>query len=98
MSLDYRSLRSYFCKMGITTKLSSKGQVIVPRSIRDSHGWETGEEFLVRDLGYGILLIPSRPGPAADLDDVLGCTGYSGPALSIEEMDQAVSKGATSKD
>ena len=56
----------------------------------DSHGWETGEEFLVRDLGYGILLIPSRPGPISELDDVLGCTGYSGPALSVEEMDTAI--------
>lgn len=84
--------------MSVTTKLSSKGQVIVPRAIRDSHGWETGEEFLVRDLGYGILLIPSRPGPISDLDDVLGCTGYSGPALSIEEMDTAIREGARLKD
>jgi hypothetical protein len=31
--------------------------------------------------------------PPTEVEDGLGCTGYRGPALSIEEMDEAVSEG-----
>jgi len=30
-----------------TTKLSSKGQVVLPKSVRDQHGWGEGTEFVV---------------------------------------------------
>src|SRR3989304_3422712 len=39
-----------------TTKLSSKGQVILPRSVRDAHNWPPGTEFAVEAAGDGVLL------------------------------------------
>lgn len=77
------------------TRLSGKGQIIIPKGVRASHGWEPGEEFIVRDLGYGVLLIPSRPFPVTRLEDVVGCTGYVGPVRSLEEMDAGISRGAS---
>lgn len=40
-----------------TTKLSSKGQVIIPKHIRESHHWTAGLELQVIEFEGGILLL-----------------------------------------
>ena len=37
-----------------TTRLSSKGQVIIPKSVRSAHRWEAGLDFQIIDTGDGI--------------------------------------------
>jgi AbrB family looped-hinge helix DNA binding protein len=76
------------------TRLSSKGQVIIPKSSRDTHHWEVGQELVVIDTEEGVLLKPARPFPVATLDELAGCLSYSGPAKSLEEMEQAIQQGA----
>jgi AbrB family looped-hinge helix DNA binding protein len=39
-----------------TTRLSTKGQIILPKAIRDSRAWGPGTEFTVEETGEGILL------------------------------------------
>lgn len=39
-------------------KMSSKGQIVVPKSIRDAHGWGEGTEFEFVDRGKGVLVQP----------------------------------------
>lgn len=73
-----------------TTKLSSKGQVILPKAIRDKHDWKPGVEFVVEDTPKGVLLRPLKPFQPTKLEDVVGCTGYKGPTKTIEEMDQGI--------
>jgi AbrB family looped-hinge helix DNA binding protein len=73
-----------------TTKLSSKGQIILPKSVRDSHHWVPGTEFTVEDTAEGVLLRPRKPFKATRLEDVAGCLKYEGPSRSIEDMDKAV--------
>jgi len=75
------------------TRLSSKGQVILPKSIRTAHQWEPGVEFVVEDTAEGVLLRPMKAFPATRLEEVIGCTGYSGPVRSIEDMDAAIAAG-----
>jgi AbrB family looped-hinge helix DNA binding protein len=41
-----------------TTKLSAKGQVVLPKGVRDAHGWAPGVEFVVEDTTIGVLLRP----------------------------------------
>lgn len=55
-----------------TTKLSSKGQVIIPKTLRSIHHWEPGLELLVIDTGDGLLLKPKVPFAPSDLADVVG--------------------------
>jgi AbrB family looped-hinge helix DNA binding protein len=74
----------------LTTKLSSKGQVILPKSLREFHRWPVGTEFVVEETTDGVLLRPARPFAATRLEDVAGCLRGSGPARTIEEMDQAI--------
>ncbi len=56
-----------------TTKLSSKGQVIIPKHIRAAHRWGAGLELEVVDLDGAILLRPKTPFETTCLDDVAGC-------------------------
>jgi len=73
-----------------TTKLSSKGQVILPASIRAANQWKAGVEFAVEDTGDGVLLRLLKPFSATTLDDVAGCARYAGKARTLEEMDKAI--------
>ena len=76
-----------------TTRLSSKGQVILPKHIRAAHKWEPGVVFSIEDTADGILLKPIKPFKTTRLDDLIGCANYEGPSRTIEEMDAAVAAG-----
>lgn len=73
-----------------TTRLSSKGQVVLPKELREARGWSTGLEFDVEERPDGVLLKPRSPFPPTTVDDLLGCLGYQGPRRSIAEMDAGV--------
>ena len=73
-----------------TTKLSSKGQVVLPAAIRTANQWQPGVEFAVEDTGDGVLLRPLKPFAATTLDSVIGCAGYVGKAHTAGEMDKAI--------
>jgi AbrB family looped-hinge helix DNA binding protein len=75
-----------------TTKLSAKGQLILPKEVRKRHGWEAGTVLEIVERGDGVLLRPVEAFPETTIDDLLGCAGYTGPARTIEEMDEAVER------
>lgn len=74
------------------SKLSSKGQVVIPKELRDAKGWKPGDELIVEDRPDGVLLKRKSPFKATTLDEVSGCLKphYSGPPRTIEEMNAAV--------
>ena len=74
-------------------KLSSKGQVIIPKHIRSAYHLEAGQELILIDTGNGILLQPKAPFSESTLSEVAGCLHYAGTALTIDEMDEAIAKG-----
>ena len=76
-----------------TTKLSSKGQVIIPKSVRSAHRWEAGQELVVVDVGDGILLKPKAPFEESTLEEVAGCLHFEGKAKTLDEMDAAITAG-----
>ena len=75
-------------------KLSSKGQVVVPKSIRDRYNWNTGQELSVIDMGDGIVLKPAQPFKPTTIDQVAGRLKYTGRPVSLDEMEAAIEKGA----
>jgi AbrB family looped-hinge helix DNA binding protein len=77
-----------------TTKLSSKGQVIIPKALRSRYNWHTGQKLSVIDTGDGILLKPSHLFKTTQLDQVAGILQYSGTPVSLAEMEAAIEKGA----
>jgi len=79
-----------------TTRMSSKGQVIIPKGIRNQHNWEAGQELRAIDTDDGVLLTPASPFPETSLQEVASCLPYSGRAKTLEEMEEAIKKGARS--
>ena len=73
-----------------TTTLSTKGQVILPKSIRERRRWGPGTRLLVEDTPEGVLLKPAPLFPPTRAQDVYGMLKYSGPPKTIEEMDAAI--------
>jgi AbrB family looped-hinge helix DNA binding protein len=80
----------------LTTKLSSKGKVTIPKEIRSRHHWESGQELQAIDTDDGIQLRPASPFPETTLREVSSCLAYSGKPKSLEEMEQAIKKGTKS--
>jgi AbrB family looped-hinge helix DNA binding protein len=81
-------------KERLTTRVSTKGQVILPKAIREQRRWAAGTELVVEDTPDGVLLkskpafAPTRP------EDVFGSLRYQGPAKSIAEMNAGIAAEA----
>ena len=79
------------------TRLSSKGQVISPQSIRRTWQWESGQKFIIEETDKGILLRPVKPVVFAKttLQQAAGClqSAYTGKPKTLEEMEAAIRQG-----
>ena len=72
------------------TTLSSKGQIIIPLQIRQSHGWGAGVSFTIIDEGDELVLKPVTKKQSRKLEEVVGCARYTGPKKSLAEMDAGI--------
>jgi AbrB family looped-hinge helix DNA binding protein len=77
-----------------TTKLSSKGQVVLPSSIRAARRWKAGTTLTVENRPEGVLLRAVKPFPETRLDDVVGSARYAGPRRTLKDMESAVLREA----
>jgi AbrB family looped-hinge helix DNA binding protein len=78
----------------MTTRLSTKGQLIIPKDIRERHGWGPGVELEIEEHGDSIVLRRAPEVPETTLEELVGCAGYEGPAHSLEEMEAGIARGA----
>jgi AbrB family looped-hinge helix DNA binding protein len=74
----------------VITTVSTKGQVVLPSEVRRRRRWNAGTKLIVEETADGVLLRAASPFPATTVDEVFGSARYTGPALTIEEMDAAV--------
>ena len=77
----------------LTTTVSTKGQVILPKAIREQLQWDVGTRLIAEQTADGVLLrpmttafAPTRP------EEVFGCLPYAGGAKSIEQMDAGIAE------
>ena len=74
----------------LTTTVSAKGQVVLPKVIRQSRRWEAGTRLAVEDMGDGVLLkslpviAPTRPA------DVFGILARTGTPRTLAEMEAGI--------
>ena len=73
-----------------TTTLSTKGQIIVPKPIRQALGWKAGEQLIVERTPDGVQLKPVPAFPRTRIEDVAGCLVFRGRPKSLAEMDAGV--------
>jgi AbrB family looped-hinge helix DNA binding protein len=73
-----------------STVMSTKGQVILPKAVREARGWGPGTRLSVEDTPEGVLIRKEAVFPRTTPDEVFGSLRYDGPPKSIEEMDAAI--------
>jgi AbrB family looped-hinge helix DNA binding protein len=78
-----------------TTTVSTKGQVILPKAIREQRRWPAGTRLIVENTPEGVLLKPMPAFEPTDLDSVYGVLRPTGPALSIDAMNAVIASEAT---
>ena len=72
------------------TTVSTKGQVILPKAVRERREWDAGTRLIVEETPDGVLLRRAPAFPTTRPAEVFGMLPHSGPPKSIEEMDAAV--------
>jgi AbrB family looped-hinge helix DNA binding protein len=83
--------------MNAVTKLSTKGQVVIPKDVRDALGWVEGEPLDVIETADGVLLKRPKSGvkltAAEALAKIRATIKYDGPAVTVEEMNESIAEG-----
>ena len=73
-----------------TTTVSTKGQVILPKAVRERLQWNPGTRLLIEETPEGVVLKPAPLFAPTRLEDVAGSLAYEGPSKTLEEMDAGV--------
>ena len=78
----------------LTTIVSAKGRVMLPKALREQRHWPAGTELVVEDTSEGVLLkakpifAPTRP------SDVFGSLSHKGQAKSLADMEKGITAEA----
>ena len=81
-----------------TTRISAKGQVVIPKVMRDRLGFKPGQRFDVVTTTSGILLLPLDPHKEGSTSEEVQAridalaAKYPGPALSDDELNDATAQ------
>ncbi len=80
--------------MNAETKVSAKGQVVIPKSVRDELDWPAGTRLQVEKVGGAVTLraVESRRGTLTIEEFIARRPKYEGPPLSLEEIDSRLEK------
>ncbi len=78
----------------LTITLSTKGQVSLPKSIRQRRQWDVGTRLIVEDTPEGVLLRAAPVFKPTRSEEVFGSLKVAGPPKTLEEMDAAVAAEA----
>ena len=85
--------------MNARVKISSKGQLVLPKAVRDAYGLDAGSEVEVEIAGNVILLRPrsKKARKSYTLDEVAGFLKYEGPPVTLKDMERAIDEEAKRK-
>jgi AbrB family looped-hinge helix DNA binding protein len=76
--------------MGAHTRISEKGQVVVPKAARDRLGWVPGTELEIVETTDAITLRPRRTGGRLSVDEAVArlraLYRHAGPPVPIEKL------------
>ncbi len=75
-----------------TVTLSSKGQLVIPKSVRSDAHIHAGSQLEVRFVKGEIRLRPLEPLPHSGLDEIAGCLAKTGRQPLTPAQEQAAIK------
>jgi AbrB family looped-hinge helix DNA binding protein len=70
----------------VTTNISTKGQVVLPKVVRDQHGWRPGDKLEVESRPDSVVLRAVAEHPPTRYDDVAGCLGPAKRKAGVEKI------------
>ncbi len=73
-------------KQKLTTVISARGGITLPRSVREQKRWKPGTRLIVENRSEGVLLRREPLFAPTRLEDVFGCLAYKGKPKTIDEM------------
>ncbi|QCI99937.1 AbrB/MazE/SpoVT family DNA-binding domain-containing protein [Agrobacterium larrymoorei] len=74
----------------LTTTVSTKGQVILPKAIRQHRDWGAGTRLTVEETAEGVLLKRMPTFAPTRSADVFGMLPNDGAPKTLEDMDSAI--------
>lgn len=77
--------------------LSSKGQLVVPKAIRNRHHWKAGTRLVVIDRGNEVVIKSSEPFAATTFESPATPSVYQGRPLTLDDMERAMAHEAGTK-
>lgn len=76
------------------TTVSTKGQVILPKSIRQRRHWDAGTRLIVEDTPDGVVLKAAPVFKLTRPEQVFGSLKTTGPPKTLQEMDAGIAAEA----
>ncbi|WP_076068228.1 AbrB/MazE/SpoVT family DNA-binding domain-containing protein [Sphingomonas montana] len=84
--------------MNAHTILSAKGQVVIPKDIRDRLGLVPGEQLTVTEMAEGVFLKATSRKAGRSFDEIeaelQALIQYDGSPVSIEDMNVGIARAA----
>lgn len=74
-----------------TGTMTSKGQITIPRDVREALGLTAGTRVSFTRNASGEVVVSRQSRPLSELAGVLR---YDGPPVSLDEMNEAIAGGA----
>jgi AbrB family looped-hinge helix DNA binding protein len=76
-----------------SSRISSKGQVVIPKEVREAKHWQEGQEILFINTPQGVLLRPKSPFPPRTLEEVKARRKpYNGPWIPEEQWEELLTQ------
>lgn len=85
--------------MNAHTKLSAKGQVVIPKAVRERMKWAQGDDLEIVETAGGLLLRSSTPRrETITLEEFRRrVPRHEGPVVTLEEMERAIEEEAVAR-
>lgn len=74
------------------TIVSSRGQIVLPKAIRDKLHWKPGTKLTIEHRPEGVLLKPVEKKVGRPVAELAGILQYDGPPKTIAEMNAAIER------
>lgn len=82
--------------MNAQTKVSSKGQIVIPKDVRDRLNIITGDQLDVVERPDGVLLRKRGPKSTKTFEECVAnirqAINYDGPPISIDDMNASIAE------